>query len=276
MDLTAYRNSQAERQRVGDLLGRVPDGIHTAIDIGARDGFISSKLADRSVRVTALDLERPTLADSRIVCVKGNATALDFEDASFDLVFCAEVLEHIAPPELAKACRELVRVSRRYVLIGVPYKQDIRQGRTTCRQCGRTNPPWGHVNAFDERRLATLFAGCSVLDQAFVGEAEMGTNWIAAGLMSAAGNPFGTYEQEEPCVHCGAALRRPPDRTVVQKVCTRLAEYTRTAQRPFFKPRGNWLHVLFERPRASGANRHGEGGPPSAVTPRGFPGGQAS
>lgn len=268
MDLTAYRNSPAERQRVEDLLGRVPGGIHTAIDIGARDGFISSRLADRSVRVTALDLERPTLADSRIVCVKGNATALDFGDASFDLVICAEVLEHVAPPELAKACRELVRVSRRYVLVGVPYKQDIRQGRTTCRQCGRTNPPWGHVNAFDERRLATLFAGCSVLNQAFVGEAEMGTNWIAAGLMSAAGNPFGTYEQDEPCVHCGAALRRPPDRTVVQRAFTHLAEYTRDAQRPFFRPRGNWLHVLLERPRASDAHRHRESGPPRAATPR--------
>ena len=249
MDLIAYRNSPAEQRRVADLLALLPGDIRTAIDIGARDGFLSSKLADRSVHVTALDLEKPALADPRIACVKGNAAALDFADASFDLVLCTEVLEHIPGPLLEKACRELARVSARYLLIGVPYRQDIRQWRTTCQQCGRTNPPWGHVNVFDEHRLASLFAGCAVVNRTFVGEAEMGTNWIAARLMNAAGNPFGTYDQQEPCIHCGAALGRPPDRTVVQKVLTRLAESTRDAQRPFFKARGNWLHVLFERPR---------------------------
>lgn len=77
MDLTAYRNSPTEQQRIADLMRLLPQGVVTALDIGARDGYISSKLADRSMRVTALDLEKPQIADSRIQCVKGDITALE-------------------------------------------------------------------------------------------------------------------------------------------------------------------------------------------------------
>ncbi len=104
--------------------------VAPALDVGARDGFISRLLAGHFPFVTALDLELPSIDHERVQSVKGNIAALDFPDASFDLVFCAEVLEHIPKDLLGTACRELARVSKEYVLIGVPYKQDIRVGRT--------------------------------------------------------------------------------------------------------------------------------------------------
>ena len=33
-------------------------------------------------------------------------------------------------------------------------------------------------------------------------------------LLDLAGNPFGTYDQEEPCIHCGAKLKPPPRRSI--------------------------------------------------------------
>jgi hypothetical protein len=70
---------------------------------------------------------------------------LGFADDFFDFVLCAEVLEHIPTASLSRACSELGRVSKHYVLIGVPYRQDIRVGRTTCWSCRKKNPPWGHI-----------------------------------------------------------------------------------------------------------------------------------
>lgn len=247
MNLCEYRNSDIEKQRVADLMGLLPDNIETALDIGARDGFISNLLAERFPRVTALDLERPSIEHERIHCVKGDVTALNFPDASFDLVFCAEVLEHIPSKMLGKACNELSRVSNRYVLVGVPYKQDIRVGRTTCRACGKKNPPWGHVNSFDESRLRRLFQACVTVKISFVGISDAGTNLISCLLMDIAGNPYGTYSQDEPCVHCGAALKSPPERALWEKVLTRAAFLARNAQRPFLRPHPNWVHVLFEK-----------------------------
>jgi hypothetical protein len=247
MDISEYRASDAEQGRTEDLMGLVPPVRGSALDVGARDGHFSRLLADKFDSVTALDLETPEIEQERVQCVQGDVTDLEFEDNTFDFVFCAEVLEHIPTQSLAKACSELSRVSRRYALIGVPYKQDIRVGRTTCRACGEKNPPWGHVNRFDEARLQQLFPAMAIESISFMGQSDSHTNWISTLLMDWSGNPYGTYDQEEPCIHCGQPLGRPPERTVPQKLLTRAAVYTRNIQKPFVRPHGNWIHVLFEK-----------------------------
>lgn len=247
MDLTEYRNSGKEQERVADLMALVPADLGTALDIGARDGFLARRLAESVGRVTALDLEKPEIDDERIDCVAGDITNLEFSDGTFDLVFCAEVLEHISPDALQQACSELMRVSSRYILIGVPYKQDIRRGRTTCAACGGKNPPWGHVNRFDEKRLTALFSPCSVQGTSYVGQGEAGTNWLASVLMDAAGNPYGTYSQEEPCIHCGATLVPPGDRNLLAKVFSKFGYYAQHIQLPWQRNHANWIHMLFAR-----------------------------
>src|SRR6516162_4614312 len=98
------RNSAREKQRIADLMRLLPSSIDTVLDVGARDGFISILLAERFLKVTALDLEKPSIDHRRIHCVQGDVTGLDFQDATFDLVFCTEVLEHISTPLFVKAC----------------------------------------------------------------------------------------------------------------------------------------------------------------------------
>ncbi len=248
MDLTEYRNSASEKARLGDLMSLLPDGKCDAVlDVGARDGFISRLLTTHFTTVTALDLEQPSIEHDSIRCVKGDITALQFDDASFDLVFCAEVLEHIPTHLLETACRELARVSNGYLLIGVPYKQDIRVGRSTCGACGGFNPPWGHVNRFDEARLAELFPGLTVTRRSFVGETDAQTNALSCALMDMAGNPYGTYSQDEPCIHCGVSLTPPPERKLWQKVLTKIAFTTTTTQKLFAAPHPNWIHLLLRK-----------------------------
>lgn len=247
MDLTEYRNSPIEKQRLADLMGLVPAAGATALDVGARDGFVSKMLAGRFQRVTALDLEEPSILHERVVCVKGDVTALEFPDSSFDLVFCAEVLEHIPSQLLERACHELARVTKSALVIGVPYRQDIRVGRTTCNQCGKVSPPWGHVNSFNEQKLAKLFPDCMLEKQSFVGNNSEQTNAFSSALMDLAGNPYGSYAQEEPCIHCGASFTPPPERNLWQKVLTRTAFVATATQRRFVKPRPNWIHQLLRK-----------------------------
>ncbi|MDA0786190.1 MAG: methyltransferase domain-containing protein [Proteobacteria bacterium] len=47
--------------------------------------------------------------------VDGTAAALPFDDGSVDMVFTSGVLIHIAPDDLLPACREMHRVSGRYI-----------------------------------------------------------------------------------------------------------------------------------------------------------------
>ena len=248
MDLSAYRNSRPEQARTQDLIALLPRSGGTALDVGARDGYISVLLTDHFDSVIALDLDKPEIEHGKIRCVKGDATALNFPDRSIDLVVCLEVLEHIPTQMLAKACLELARVAKGHVLVGVPYKQDIRCSRTTCYSCGKTNPPWGHVNSFDETRLQQLFGSLTMVQTSYVGESDVRTNAPATWLMDLAGNPYGSYAQDEPCVHCGEKLKEPPPRTSFQKVCTKAALSLTALQKTLLgrRPHGNWIHVLME------------------------------
>ena len=247
MDLATYRQTDAEQARTADILGLVPAGGRRALDIGARDGHFSRRLAERFDEVVALDLQAPAIQHPRIASLAGDITQLPFDDGTFDFVLCSEVLEHIPPAQLALACREVARVASSRILIGVPYKQDLRIERTTCLTCGKRNPPNGHVNSFDEVRLTQLFAPWPAERSTFVGQIDTSTNAVAAWLMDLAGNPFGVYGQDEPCIHCGAPLRHPPPRTILQRALTRTATWCAALSAPFHPPHANWIHMLFRK-----------------------------
>ncbi len=248
-DLQQYRESEQEKARSADLLRLLPRGRKSVLDIGARDGYFSRLLTEYFDEVTALDLEKPPFEYSRVTTVAGDITNLPFNDSSFDCVFCAEVLEHI--PALEQACRELVRVARHEIVIGVPFQQDTRCSRTTCRSCGKINPPWAHVNRFDEEKLRRLFPGAAVRDTSFVGSNHEVTNPLSTRLMDWAGNPWGTYDQDEPCTHCGAPLVAPNGRSAFARLCSGIAIRLNRLQSAMSRPHANWIHVVFTKDRAS-------------------------
>ena len=220
----------------------------SALDVGARGGAISLRLTEGFDEVVALDLVEPPVVHHRIRAVKGDATQMQFPDDSFDSVLCAEMLEHLPSPLLERACRELARVTRRSLVVGVPYKQDIRIGRTTCFTCGKPNPPWGHVNSFDEDSLRRLFPDLEWARVQYVGTSEPSTNKVSAFLMDLAGNPYGSYDQEEACVHCNARMLPAGPPSLLRRLVVKPAIFLQTLQRPFVTPHANWIHVLLTKP----------------------------
>lgn len=236
--------SEAERARTSDLIRILPKGGGQALDIGARGGRFSRILAEH-YQVTALDLVKPPFSIPGVETVAGDVTHLESPDESFDCVFCTEVLEHV--PEIERACLEIQRVARRDVVIGVPFRQDLRISRTTCKACGRTSPAWGHVNRFDEKRLVRLFPDLNLITTSYVWPQRRGTNPLAVSLMDLGGNPWGSYDQQEPCVHCGAKLVAPENRGLIQKVCSGAAATLNRLQTAMSAPLATWMHAVFRK-----------------------------
>lgn len=247
MEMSELRLRPAEQARISSLIGLAVNGAASALDVGARDGYLSSQLANKVGQVVALDLQKPVLDDSRILCVEGDASALSFRDEEFEIVLCAEVLEHISEPTLSLVCKELVRVTSRHLIIGVPLKQDLRLCRSTCGNCGSANPPWGHVTSFDEKKLAALFAPLRIDAIEYIGKAPPGTNFLSALLMDFAGNPFGTYEQDEACCSCSKDIGVPVQRTVIQRIATRVATLLQRTQAVLNREHANWIHIRFSK-----------------------------
>jgi SAM-dependent methyltransferase len=240
--------TELERARTLDLMRILPRGYGSVLDAGARDGYYSTLLADYFTSVIALDINVPPRAGDT-VWLKGDLTKLPFSDNCFDVVFCTEVLEHI--PALEQACAEIARVVKHAVVIGVPYRQDTRIGRSTCWKCGRSNPPWGHVNSFNEQKLIRLFPNMRVRDRSLIGNNRDGrTSTLAVWLMDMAGNPWGIYDQSEPCLYCGMKLRRPSVRSMGQRLSGAIALQLNRIQSRLATPHANWIHMVFQKQKS--------------------------
>ncbi len=99
--------------------------VDSILDVGCGEGFtlhrlkmrgIGSKLEGIEYSKAAIELGKKTYPDIKIT--EGSIYELPYEDNTFDLVLCTEVLEHLEDPE--KALKELVRVSKKYLVISVP------------------------------------------------------------------------------------------------------------------------------------------------------------
>jgi ubiquinone biosynthesis O-methyltransferase len=75
---------------------------------GACDKIIAIDYSNEMVRQSRQKLEDNNI--SNVIVSYGNATALEFDDNSFDKILCSEVIEHI--PEWNNAIREIARVLR--------------------------------------------------------------------------------------------------------------------------------------------------------------------
>lgn len=95
------------------------------LDVGCGEGYVISYLREHlpGLTITGMDYDAEAIEIARqlhpdLNLKSGDASNLPFSDSSFDAVICLEVLEHLGEPE--NALRELIRVSRQYVILSVP------------------------------------------------------------------------------------------------------------------------------------------------------------
>ncbi|MEK9169958.1 MAG: class I SAM-dependent methyltransferase [Patescibacteria group bacterium] len=97
----------------------------TILDAGCGEGFTLARLKNNRIgeRLEGIEysLEAISLGKKMYPSIsikQGDIYALPYNDNSFDLVICSEVLEHLEHPE--KALTEVIRVSKKYCLLSVP------------------------------------------------------------------------------------------------------------------------------------------------------------
>ena len=130
-----YQTKYLSRNPVAILLNRTlmksigicveSTGPKTVLDVGCGEGVIVRTLSGRlaGLNIDGLDVHGQSLAIARafnpgLCFVQGSVYHLPVRDNAYDLVLCTEVLEHLERPEAA--LRELVRVSRKHILLTVP------------------------------------------------------------------------------------------------------------------------------------------------------------
>lgn len=87
----------------------------SVLEIGPGPGVFKNMASLFGVKVETLDID-PELRPDHV----GSATALPFDDNTYDVVCAFQILEHLPYDVALKAFKEMVRVSRGHVVISLP------------------------------------------------------------------------------------------------------------------------------------------------------------
>lgn len=132
----------------------------TVLEVGCGEGRLATQLIaqHRPERFLATDLSlelRDRAADSLIEFEQASIYDLPYDDGSFDLVVCCEVLEHLERP--GEGLGEICRVARDHVLVSTP-REPLWRAMNMARGkylSDLGNTP-GHVQQFSKDGLMRL------------------------------------------------------------------------------------------------------------------------
>lgn len=136
----------------------VPTDAHTVLEVGSGDGLIIKALRKAGHDPVALDISQSALKHiqgSKLVQATGNR--LPFPANSFDLVLACELLEHLPISIYHDVLKEIARVTKRYIIITVPYQEKLEWNYARCPVCGCIFNGAYHVRSFGERDVKFLF-----------------------------------------------------------------------------------------------------------------------
>lgn len=120
-----WRHSGEERMRLRAAAGiaKVAPGS-AVLDIGARDGGLRRYLPEE-IRYQGLDIA-PEFASERVM-IRDISLGLPFPDATFDHVFCIEVLEHVPNPFAALTEIRRVLKDEGVLVLSVPNPYHLKE-----------------------------------------------------------------------------------------------------------------------------------------------------
>jgi SAM-dependent methyltransferase len=88
------------------------------LEVGSGAHGIAYYLKDRSIVGT--DVKFRELPEKNMRALASSAEALPFRDRSFDMVLSSDMMEHLPEPVRGAVVVEMLRVSRRHLVIGFP------------------------------------------------------------------------------------------------------------------------------------------------------------
>jgi SAM-dependent methyltransferase len=150
---------EEDRARMRALAALVPAEAQTLLDAGCGNGLFLDELvrAGRFRRLVGADRSAAALRHVATPRCRLSIDALPFAAGAFDIISCNEVLEHLPVDVYPRALDELARVARRFLLVAVPYRQNLDASLCRCPRCRAQFNPDFHVRSFDEPVMAALF-----------------------------------------------------------------------------------------------------------------------
>lgn len=156
-----YSKIPAEKERIKEIIEIIRSDVRSILDVGCGNGTfvntLNSALPDKFDKTVGLDSSKEALKYVKTEKINGSITNLPFEDNSYDLVTCLEILEHLPQEDFKKGILELQRVSKKYIIITVPNDQDLERSLVMCPKCYCWFNPFFHMRSFKKIMMHSIF-----------------------------------------------------------------------------------------------------------------------
>lgn len=148
----------ANQERIRFTAAYLPPDVHSIADIGCGNGVFVNHLQEQKPGLDILAVDRSGMALKFVKTKKLQASVYDLplEDESFDCVTCLEVIEHLPVPVYGPSLQELTRIARKYIIISVPFCEDLEESHNQCPQCKTIFNYELHMRRFDEGTMQNL------------------------------------------------------------------------------------------------------------------------
>lgn len=135
------------------------------LDFGSGPGHLIPHLLDRGANVSAVDHSPNSVAEVTKRFSEhsnwGDARVFDngrlpWEEASFDVAFCLETIEHLHGDDCARIFDELYRVLRPggFVVFTTPNEEDLEKQHVYCPGCNCQFHRWQHLRSWSGSQLS--------------------------------------------------------------------------------------------------------------------------
>lgn len=254
-----------DRERVRRVAALIPPDVESLLDAGCGNGLFLRAVASGArpyLRLAGVDRSEAALRHLPTEKQVGSLDALPCRDREFDAVTCMEVLEHLPVDVYPRALAELARVARRYVVISVPYKEDLEAGLTTCPTCCTRFSADYHVRRFDERTMQPLFDGHGFRQVSvnYLGETTVFADQAIRQWLRAVANPPAPYPPYAVCPVCGYHAADQLREELARRTRGHQGPVTRGEASPLRsllspilpkRTRYRWICAVYERDQAS-------------------------
>ena len=135
-----------------------PD-VHSLLDAACGNGFFTNMAVEKYPNMKIVGFDRSATALKYVTAEKfiGNIDSIPFADHSFDCVVAHDVIEHLPVGVYESALREIARVAGKYIIIAVPYDENLEDNISQCPGCKSIFNNDLHMRSFDKEKMNDLF-----------------------------------------------------------------------------------------------------------------------
>lgn len=142
-----YHDNISEINRGKEIVDLIPKNVTSVIDIGCGNGIVTNMI-NKSF-VVGLDFAKIPLVQVNKNKILAAIDLLPVKSKKFDLILLCEVLEHLDDGAYNKTIREIKRLSSPYLIISVPFEENVDLSRCKCDSCGNYFNINHHYRTFD-------------------------------------------------------------------------------------------------------------------------------